>query len=147
MLPVKSSLLPNVSRFFDDDWSPMFNWSNLNYSDTATTLPSVNVRENDDAYLVEMAAPGMKKDDFHVEVKDNMLTIKGEVKNEHGENRDGAYTRREFRYQSFQRSFNLNNDVVDDSNIEATYKDGILGIIIPKREEARRKPARTIKIS
>ena len=147
MLPVKSSLLPTVSRFFDDDWNSLFDWTNRNYSNTATTLPSVNVKENDDEYIVEMAAPGMKKDDFQIEVNNNVLTIKSEIKNEHKEKNGGTYTRKEFSYQSFQRSFNLNNDVVDDAKINATYKDGLLSVTLPKKEEAKPKPARTIKIS
>ena len=147
MLPVKSSLLPTVSKYFDDDWNSLFDWTNRNYSNTATTLPSVNVKENDNEYIVEMAAPGMKKNDFQIEVNNNVLTIKSEMKNEHEEKDGDTYTRREFSYQSFQRSFNLNHEVVDDAKIKATYKDGILSVSLPKKEEAKPKPARTIKIS
>lgn len=147
MLPVKSSLLPTVSRFFDDDWNSLIDWTNRNYSNTATTLPSVNVKENDDEYIVEMAAPGMKKDDFQIEVNNNVLTIKSEMENEYEEKDGDTYTRREFSYQSFQRSFNLNHEVVDDTKIKATYKDGILSVSLPKKEEAKPKPARTIEIS
>lgn len=147
MFPVKSSLLPTVSRFFDDDWNSLFDWTNRNFSNTATTLPSVNVKENDNEYIVEMAVPGMKKDDFQVVVNDNVLTIKSEVKNECEEKDGNNYTRKEFCYQSFQRSFNLNNNVVDDAKIKATYKDGILNITLPKKEEAKPKPIRNIKIS
>ena len=147
MLPVKSALLPTVSRFFDDDWNTLFDWTNRNYSNTATTLPSVNVKENVNEYIVEMAAPGMNKRDFQIEVNNNVLTIKSEIENEKEEKDGDTYTRKEFSYQSFQRSFNLNNDVVDDNNIKATYKDGILGITLPKKEEAKPKPVRTIKIS
>ena len=89
MLPVKSSILPTVSRFFDDDWNLLFDWSNRNFSNTATTVPSVNVRENDDEYLVEMAVPGMKKEDFQIEVNNNVLTIRSEVKNEQEKKRRG----------------------------------------------------------
>lgn len=145
MLPVKTSLRPTFSRFFNDDWDTLFDWTNRNFSNTATTLPSVNVRENDDEYIVEMAAPGMKKSDFNIEVDNNVLTISSEVKNEHEQS--DAYSRKEFSYQSFQRSFTLNNDVVDDAKIKATYKDGILSVTLPKKEEAKPKPARTIKIS
>jgi len=147
MLPVKSALRPTVSRFFDDDWNSLFDWTNRNYSNGTTTLPSVNVKENDDEYIVEMAVPGMNKDDFQIEVINNVLTIKSELKSEHEENDGDHYTRREFSYQSFQRSFNLNNDVVDDRSIKATYHDGILCVNLPKKEEAKPKPARTIEIS
>jgi HSP20 family protein len=147
MLPVKNPLLPTVSRFFDDDWNSLFDWTNRNYSRTATTLPSVNVKQNDDEYIVEMAAPGMRKDDFQIEVVNNVLTIKSEVKSESEQKEEDIYTRKEFSYQSFQRSFNLNNSVVDDAKIKATYKDGILSVTLPKKEEAKPKPPRAIKIS
>lgn len=147
MLPVKSSILPTVSRFFDDDWNLLFDWSNRNFSNTATTVPSVNVRENDDEYLVEMAVPGMKKEDFQIEVNNNVLTIRSEVKNEQEKKEGETYTRREFSYQSFYRSFNLNHQEVDEYKIKATYKDGILSVVLPKKEEAKPKPSRSIKIS
>ena len=146
MFPVKKSLLPTVSKFFDDDWNDLFDWSNRNFTTRQTTLPSVNIQENADNFVVEMAAPGMKKEDFHVELHNNTLTIRSEVKDEHSEENTN-YTRREFSYQSFHRSFNLNDRVVDDSKIEAKYKDGILRLTIAKKEEAKEKPARLIKIS
>lgn len=140
------SLLPSVSRFFDDDWNSMFDWSNRNFSMPQTTLPSVNIQETDDSYIVEMAAPGMKKEDFQIQLDNDVLTIKSEV--EHEMEHDGKrYTRREFNYQSFHRSFNLNKRVVDDANIQATYQDGILSLTLPKHEEVKRKPSRMIEIS
>jgi HSP20 family protein len=96
---------------------------------------------------VEMAAPGMKKDDFQIELDNNVLTIRSESKNEKEEKDGEIYTRREFSYRSFQRSFNLNNEVVDNTKIKATYQDGLLHLVLPKKEEAKPKPARTIKIS
>lgn len=146
MLPVKTSLLPNVSKFFDDDWNNLFDWSNRNFTSHQSTLPSVNIWENADSFIVEMAAPGMKKEDFHVELHNNVLTIKSEVKDELKEENE-SYTRKEFSYQAFQRSFNLNDKVVDDSKIEANYLNGILRLTLAKKEEAKEKPARLIKIS
>ncbi len=147
MLPVKSNLLPTVSRFFDDDWSALFDWTNRNYLNTALTVPSVNIKETKDDFLVEMAAPGMKKEDFQIEIFNNVLSIRSEVKKETTDNDDDQYTRKEFSYQSFQRSFNLNQRLIDDSKIKATYKDGILHLQLPKKEAAKEKPARSIKIS
>jgi len=147
MLPVKSNLLPTVSKFFDDDWNSLFNWSNRNFTNNQTTLPSVNIRETADEYLVEVAAPGMKKEDFQIELDNNALVIKNEVKQESESEEGEVFTRKEFSYQSFQRSFNLNSRVVDDNNIKATYQDGILRLNLPKKEEAKKKPARQIKIS
>ena len=142
-----ASLLPSVSRFLDDDWNNLFEWRNRNFSNTTTTLPSVNVKETADEFTVEMAAPGMKKEHFDIQLDNDVLTIRSEVRHEDGEkDEDGKYTRREFSYQSFQRSFNLNNQVVDDANIRASYKDGILRLTLPKKEEAKEKPARTIEV-
>ena len=146
MLPVKRTLLPAVSRFFDDDWDTLFDWTSRHFSNTDTTLPSVNVKEEDDAFTVEMAAPGMKKEDFQIELKDNILTIKSELKEEK-EDTKASYTRREFSYRSFHRAFNLNNQVVDDAKIKASYQDGILNIGIPKKEEAKPKAPKVITIS
>lgn len=147
MLPVKRSFFPTFSKFFDDDWNSLFDWNSRHFSNTSTTLPSVNVKETDQAYTVEMAAPGMKKDDFQIEFNDNTLTIKSESRHEDEHKEGDHYTRREFSYQSFQRSFTLNRDVVDATGIEATYTDGILRINLPKKEEAKPKPVRTIEIS
>lgn len=146
MLPVRKNILPTVSKFFDDDWNSLFDWSSRNFSDSATTLPSVNVKETAENFVVEVAAPGMKKEDFKIELENNVLTISSEVQHEN-EEKEENYTRREFSYQSFQRSFNLNNRVVDDANIAATYQDGILVLTLPKKEEAKTKPSRLIEIS
>jgi HSP20 family protein len=146
MLPVKSTLLPTVSNFFDDDWNNLFDWSNRNFSTFHSTLPSVNIQELPDKFIVEMAAPGMKKDDFQVEFNNGILTIKSELKNE-DEKSDANYTRKEFSYQTFQRSFNLNSKIIDDSKIQAKYQNGLLLLSLPKKEEAKEKPARLIKIS
>ena len=147
MLPVKSNLLPTISRFFEEDWNSMFDWSNRNLTGAETSLPAVNIKEMPDSFLVEMAAPGMSKEDFHIELHNNLLTIKSEKKTENEVEEGENYTRREFSYQSFQRSFNLNNKVVDDGNIMAKYENGILYITLPKKEEAKEKPARMIEIS
>ncbi len=133
---------PLLANFFEDFFTrdPFSNSS----SDTGTTIPQVNIHETDNNFTVEMAAPGMKKDNFHVELDNDMLTISTEVTSE--ENSDGRYSRREFSYQSFRRSFYL-PETVEAEKIEARYSDGILRLVIPKREEAKRKPVKTIKIS
>jgi HSP20 family protein len=146
MLPVTKNLLPTVSRFFDDDWNSLFDWSNRNYTGLSSTMPSVNIMETNDDFIVEVAAPGMKKEDFKIELNNNVLTIVSETKSESEEKSDDNYTRKEFSYSSFKRSFNLNNRIVDDGKIEATYIDGILKLTLPKKEEAKEKPARFIEI-
>ena len=94
-----------------------------------------------------MAAPGMNREDFKVELDGNMLTITSEKKEEQ-EQKDGErYTKKEFSYQSFQRSFQLHKEVVDADKIEAKYENGVLHLVIPKKEEVKQKPPRTIQIN
>ncbi|MBN1599165.1 MAG: Hsp20/alpha crystallin family protein [Bacteroidales bacterium] len=136
------------NRLFEGDWSDPIGigWLNSNFSSTNTSLPAVNVKEDDNKYLIDVAAPGMKKDDFKLNYDNGSLTISSEKKEENEEN-NGKYTRREFSYQSFQRTFNVPEDMIDSGKIEAKYDDGILHISLPKKEEAKPKPARSIKIS
>ncbi len=145
------SLLPSFSRFWDDDDlfnRNLTNWGPSNYSDVNSTLPAVNIKETKDSYEVEMAAPGMKKEDFKIELDRNILTISSEKTEEHEENgEDEKYSRKEFSYQSFQRSFNLPKEVVDEEKIKAEYKNGVLHLVIPKKEEAKQKPPRKILIA
>ena len=110
------------------------------------TLPAVNTFENKDSYELEVAAPGMKKDDFKIELDNNTLTISSE-KDESHEEKENEYSRREFSYQSFTRSFQLPENKVENSKIAARYTDGILYVSIPKREEAKVQPARMIEIA
>lgn len=110
------------------------------------SVPSVNIKEKDDKYMLEVAAPGMNKDEFDVAVDNNVLTITGnkeEEKKEEGENE--KWTRREFSYTSFKRSFQL-PETIHAEKIDAEYKDGVLCISIPKKEEAKVKEAKRIKI-
>jgi HSP20 family protein len=137
-----------MQGFFDDVFNrDLFDWNNSNFSRTDTTLPAVNIKETADNFEVEMAAPGMRKEDFKVELDGNLLTISSERKQEHEENEDQRYSRKEFSYQSFQRSFRLSKEVVDAENIQAKYENGVLHLLIPKREEVKPKPARMINIS
>jgi len=133
-----SSLL---DRFWDND---MMDRASSNYSDTNTSLPAVNIKETDDDFMIEVAAPGMKKDDFSINYDNGRLTISSEKKEE---TVDEKYNRREFSYQSFCRSFEVADNVIDNQKISAKYKDGILYITLPKREEIKPKPAKQISIS
>ena len=136
-----------MTNLFDDFFSKdLWNWGLANNSDTNTTIPAVNIKENAENFVVEMAAPGMKKEDFRVELDGNTLTISSEMKNEREEKEDERYTRREFSYQSFQRTFTLPKNVVDIDQINARYENGVLHLQIPKREEAKQKPPRMIEI-
>ena len=136
------SLLP----FFDDFFSrELFNWGNSNFSSTSTTVPAVNIKENNDNFEVEVAAPGMRKDDFKVTLEGSTLTISSSRDNQYKDEGDN-YTRREFSYLAFQRSFELPKEVVDENHIQAKYEDGLLKLTIPKTEGAKKKAPRLIEI-
>ncbi|QRY55473.1 Hsp20/alpha crystallin family protein [Sphingobacterium siyangense] len=138
---------PSFPALFDDAFSrELFNWGNNNYSSTRTTVPSVNIRETAENFEVEVAAPGMEKADFNIRLDNNILTISS-AKERQEETKQDNYTRREFSYQSFQRSFELPKNVVDDEGINARYENGLLRLTIPKKEEAKQKAPRMIEIS
>lgn len=121
-------------------------WSRNNHSDTNTTIPAVNVRENEDAITVEMAAPGMKKEDFKINLDGNKLMISSHRDTESTSEQEGSYTLREFSYQSFQRVFTLSEKILDTEKIHARYEAGVLHLVLPKREEVKPKPARLIDV-
>jgi len=100
-------------------------------------VPAVDLKETDAAYVIEADMPGLKKEDIELVAVDNVVTLKGERKNEHEETRDG-YHRFERRYGSFQRSFEIPGGF-ESGKIEAQYKDGVLTVTVPKREEAKPK--------
>ncbi|MBR8538092.1 Hsp20/alpha crystallin family protein [Carboxylicivirga sediminis] len=136
--------VPSIfDRFFDGE---LMDWNNSNYSSTDTTLPAVNVMENADEYAIEVAAPGLNKEDFKVDYDNGRLTISSEHKNEKEEKDGEKVTRREFSYQSFQRSFTISENAVNADKIKANYKNGILYITLPKREELKPKPIKQIEI-
>ncbi len=132
-------VLPNVFNDFFRDWSTS------NFSDTNTTLPAVNIKENENEFLVDVAVPGMEKGDFKIDLDNDILTISSE-KTVNNENSDEKYTRKEYSYLSFKRSFTLPKGIVDSDNINATYKNGELKITIPKLEEAKPKPVKLIEV-
>tara|TARA_R110000850_G_scaffold150497_1_gene273222 strand:- start:130657 stop:131091 length:435 start_codon:yes stop_codon:yes gene_type:complete len=136
-----------------DAWLPsifedLFNDSRLaDVSNFGSTLPAVNIKETADDFKVEVAVPGKKKDDFNIELDQNVLTISSETKNENEEkSEDGKFTRKEFNYTSFKRAFTL-PDSVEQDKIKAVYKEGVLSITVPKREESKQKPKRMIAVS
>lgn len=141
---VRFSQFPSLfDSFFEND---LFDWSNRNYSATNTTLPSVNIKESTDDFEVEVAAPGFNKNDFKIELNNDLLTISSEKKVEKETKEDQQFTRREFSYQSFSRSFTLPN-IADSDKIGAKYENGILKVTIPKKEEAKPKPVKQISIA
>ncbi|HER08781.1 MAG TPA: Hsp20/alpha crystallin family protein [Bacteroides sp.] len=133
-----------LDKFFEGD---LMDWNTWNFAGTDSTLPAVNVKENDNEYKIEVAAPGLNKKDFKVNYDNGRLTISSEKKDEREEKDGNRITRREFSYQSFQRSFTVPEDAVDAEKIDAKYTDGILHLTLPKREEVKPRPAKQIKIS
>lgn len=138
--------VPDIANIFDDFFGGDFFGAPVRQG-RKTSTPAVNVMENEDEYVIEVAAPGMKKDDFKVEVNNGVLSISAEMK-EKDEQKDEekGYTRREFCYSSFNRSFAIPKNEVDEGKIDASYKDGLLKIKLQKREEVKPKPARMIEI-
>lgn len=137
------SLPSLINRFFEGD---LMDWGNDNFSSQNSTLPAVNVLENEDEFQIEVAAPGMKRDDFKVKYDNGRLIISSERREER-KDKNQNYTRQEFSYQSFQRAFAVPESIVEGEKIEAKYNDGILHIILPKKEELKPKPAKEIAIS
>jgi HSP20 family protein len=141
------SLFNGFPVFFNDFLTrDLFNWNEQNSSLTNTTIPAVNIREHAENFTVEMAAPGMEKNDFHIELNGNTITISSEKKQEENMDENERYTTREFSYQSFCRVFTLPKDVVDSEKIEAKYENGVLRLTIPKKEEAKQKAPKQIEV-
>lgn len=140
------NMLPGLSSLFHDpfkkDW---LNWPD-EIRNEHSTLPAVNIHETADAYELAVAAPGMDRNDFKVELDNNLLVISGEKKEEKN-NKDESYIRQEYNYQSFTRTFSLAEREVHADKIQAKYSDGILYITIPKTAEAKAKAPRVIPIS
>lgn len=127
--------------FFNTDW--FGGTSQLNKIGFNT--PAVNVKETEDAFHIELAAPGLSKEDFNIELDNDVLSISSETKNEVNEEKEN-YTRKEFSYSTFKRSFNL-PDTVDNGDVKASYENGVLLIALAKKEEAKVQPKRLIDIS
>ena len=142
MLVKRRTGIPVLPGTFDDF---LTGWPLINFSETDSTLPAVNIKENEDSFIVEVAAPGMDKKDFHIDFENDVLTISSEKTIDNEETTD-TYTRKEYSYQTFKRSFNIPKNIADSNKISATYKNGELVIAIPKKEEAKPKPARLIEV-
>lgn len=140
-LAKKLETFPSVFEDFFKPWNEWFDggsaWGRV------MKVPAVNVTENKDNYMVSLAAPGLKKENFRIDLEGNMLTISCE-KEENKEEKEEKYTRQEYNYSSFSRSFTL-PDEVNQQTIDAVYEDGVLKLVLPKKEEAR-KVAPTKKI-
>lgn len=130
---------------FDDFFKPWNEWfDGGNIWGRTVNVPAVNITENKDAFEVTLAVPGMKKDDFKIDVEANMLTISSE-KEETREEKDRKYTRKEYSFSSFRRSFTLPEEILKEK-IEAKYEDGLLTISLPRKEEIKNLAAKHIAV-
>jgi HSP20 family protein len=134
--------MPSV---FDDFFKPWNEWfDNGGLITRAINVPAVNITERKEDYQVSLAAPGMKKDDFKIDVDGNMLTISCENE-ENKEEKDKKFTRKEYSYSSFSRSFTLPEEI-NKEKIEAKYDNGVLNITLPRTEEAKKLSAKQIAV-
>lgn len=152
----KAMTLVQYPTRFRSNLSPVFNQLFNDFLGTdgghsRSLAPAANIKETEEAFLIELAVPGLKKEDFHIQIEENVLRVSANVQTE-TENTEEATTarikvhRREFGFQSFERSFRLPKSA-DGDKIAATYTDGVLQLNIPKREEAKPKAPRTIQIA
>ena len=141
-------MLPTITRrnfrpfympsIFNDDFFPVL-------SNSTSSMPAVNIREDDKNYILDLAVPGIDKKDLKIDINEDVLTISSETKTESEESKDG-YKRKEFNYSEFCRSFYIPENV-NREKIEANYKDGVLSVSLPKQEEEKNKITRKIEIS
>lgn len=145
---IKANSFPRTYRGIDSIFDDFFKrtWVDFAATDTFNSHPAVNIKESDDGFELELAAPGLLKEDFKVYIDDDSLTISATKEASTEKTSEAGYKRREFNFASFKRSFQL-PESVNTETIGANYKDGILYVSLPKREEAKKQPARTIEIS
>jgi HSP20 family protein len=135
----------SIPVVFDDFFKPWNEWfENGSFWGRTMSIPAVNITENKDDFQVSLAVPGMKKDDFKIDVDGTMLTISSE-KEESKEEKDKKFTRKEYNYSSFSRSFTLPEEI-NQEKIEASYEDGVLKILLPRKEEAKKFTAKKIAV-
>ena len=141
-----SKVTERFPSVFDDFFKPWNEWFDGGGSmwNRMMKIPAVNITENKDNFEVALAAPGLKKEDFTIDMDGNLLTISSE-KEETKEEKDQKYTRKEYNYSTFSRTFTLPEEVVKEK-IEAKYENGVLHLVMPKKEEAKKQAARHITV-
>ncbi len=131
-------VLPSLmNEIFNPDWFG-------GMENVSRNVPAVNIVERDEDFILEFAVPGYKKEDFNIELDNDILTVSSEISTEDKSANDN-FTRREFSYSTFKRSFTL-PETIDSGRVNAKYEDGLLKLTLPKREEALPKPKRLIEI-
>jgi HSP20 family protein len=142
--PTLAKVNEKMPAVFDDFFKPWNEWFDGGLMNRTMKVPSVNITEHKDEYVVALAAPGLKKEDFKIDVEANMLTVSCE-KEENKEEKDKKFTRKEYNYTSFSRSFTLPEEV-NREKIEAKYEDGVLKIALPRKDEAKKITAKQIAV-
>lgn len=133
-----------MDKFLDGN----FMGTNFNNFNPESNLPAINIKESENEFQIEVAAPGLKKENFKISYENGRLSISSEKTDKQEEASESEnYTHRQFNYQSFVRSFRVSEKLVESNNIEAKYTDGILYVTLPKREEVKPKPAKEIAIA
>ncbi|SFD88375.1 heat shock protein Hsp20 [Chitinophaga sp. CF118] len=148
LLTRKGETIPSIFNDFFKPWDQLWDTNSggrfLPGNMHLLTVPAVNITDNKNHYEIALAAPGMKKDDFTIDIEGNMLTISSEME-ENREERDERFTRREFSYSTFSRSFSLPEGVIKDK-IDATYVNGVLRLVLPKTEDAKKQASMHINV-
>ncbi len=142
------TLVRRTNRNYDSLWNNLVNGDfHMNENGLYCgnqSMPAVNILENEDKFSIELAAPGLNKEDFNIKFDNGKLTISAKKQEEKDTNK---YTKREFNYAGFSRSFVVPKQKVDDGKITAAYENGVLNITLPKREEVKPKPSRNVEIA
>ncbi len=143
------TLVRRTNRNYDSIWNNLVNgdfYMNQNglYCGNQS-MPAINIIEDENMFSIELAAPGLNKEDFNIEFDNGKLTISAKKQEKEEETKN--YTKREFNYAGFSRSFVVPKQKVDDGKISAAYENGVLNITLPKREEVKPKPSRTVEIA
>lgn len=134
----KQAFFPTINNVFDSFFKDDFFTTNAN-------IPAFNVKESNDGFVLELAVPGLTKEDFNIELKNGLLSVHTERKVEENTS-DEKYIRKGFNYQSFKRAFRLPKSI-DANAVSASYENGVLSLALPKKEEAKVLPARAIEIA
>jgi HSP20 family protein len=140
---MRRETLPSI---FNDFFKPWDRWFDTNGGSMPNmmTVPAVNIVEKQGHYEISLAAPGMKKDDFNIDVEGNLLTISAQTEQRRDE-KDERHTRQEFNYASFSRAFTMPDGVMRDK-IDAHYENGLLTLTLPKTDEAKKAASKHIAV-
>ena len=139
-----AKLADKMPSAFDDFFKPWNEWFDGGSWSRTLKVPAVNITEHQGEYIVSLAAPGLKKEDFKIDVDGNMLTISSE-KEENKEEKDERFTRKEYNYSSFSRSFNLPEEI-NQEKIDARYADGVLKVTLPCKDGTKKPSAKQIAV-